>query len=58
LVLGIPGIGFDGIEGQKFDNGFEIEPGLGIDRDVSDPDMPVWQGDLRKLTVLCLDLFL
>ncbi len=54
----IPGIGFDGIEGQKFDNGFEIEPGMGIALDVSYSDMQVWQADLRKLTLLRLDLFL
>jgi hypothetical protein len=56
--MGIPGIEFDGIKGQKFDNGFEIEPGMGIALDVSYPDMQVWQGDLRKLTLLRLDLFL
>ena len=56
--MGIAGMGFDWIKGQKFDNGFEIESGMGIALDVSYPDMQVWQGDLRKLTLLRLDLFL
>ena len=56
--MGIPGIGFNGIEGQKFDDGFEIETGLDSARDVSAPDMLVWQVDLPKITVLRLDLFL
>jgi hypothetical protein len=56
--MGIPGIEFDGIEGQKFDNDDESEPGLGIDRDACEPDMLVWQGDLRKLTLFRLNPFL
>ena len=56
--MGIPEIGFDGIKGQKFDNDFGIEHGLGIAGDVGYPDMPVWQGDWRMLILLRLDLFL
>ena len=54
----IPGIEFDGIEGQKFDNGFEIEPGRGIALEVSYPGMQVRQRNLRKLTILRLAQFL
>ena len=43
LITGIAGMGLDGIKGQKFDNGFEIKPGLGIALDVSYPDMQIWQ---------------
>jgi hypothetical protein len=58
LVKEIPEIGSDEIEGQKFDSDFEIEPGLGIALDVTDPDMQVGRGDLRKLTLLRLNLIL
>jgi hypothetical protein len=40
--MGIPGSGLDGINGQNFDNNFEIEPGLGIAWVVSFTDRPVW----------------
>jgi hypothetical protein len=58
LVKGISGIGTDAIEGQKFDSDFEIESGLGMSLDVTDPDMQVERGDLRKLTLLHLNLIL
>ena len=50
-------MGLDGIESQKFDNGFNIEPGAGIPLDVAYPDMQVGQGDMRKPTPLCLNPF-
>jgi hypothetical protein len=58
LVKGIPAIGSDELEGQKFDSDFEIESGLGMALDVTDPDMQFGRGDLRKLTLLRLNLIL
>ena len=38
-------MGSDEIEGQNFDSDIEIEPGLGMALDVTDPDRQVGRGD-------------
>jgi len=51
-------MGPDGIESQKIDIGFNTGPVAGIALAVTYPDMQVWQGDMRKPTLLRLNPFL